>query len=113
MLVQSGTGDSILSNSIVFNGQQGIALANGNDLQAAPTLTGVSGGGTGSNVEGSLTSVAEYELSDPVLQQPDRGSVRSGPGADVPGLDGRDDRRRRHRADQFHCRERPGRSAPG
>ena len=58
MLVQSGTGDSILSNSIVFNGQQGIALAGGNDLQAAPALTGASGGGTGSNVEGSLASVA-------------------------------------------------------
>ena len=34
VLVQSGTGDSILSNSMVFNGQQGIALANGNDLQS-------------------------------------------------------------------------------
>ncbi len=59
VLVQSGTGDSILSNSMVFNGQQGIALANGNDLQSAPTLTGVSGGGTGSNVEGSLTSLPD------------------------------------------------------
>ena len=58
VLVQSGTGDSILSNSIVLNGQQGIALASGNDLQAAPALTGASGGGTGSNIEGSLTSLA-------------------------------------------------------
>jgi Calx-beta domain len=58
VLVQSGTGDSILSNSIVFNGQQGITLASGNDLQAAPALTGASGGGTGSNIEGSLTSLA-------------------------------------------------------
>ena len=39
VLVQSGTGDSILSNSMVFNGQHGIALAIGNDVQAAPTLT--------------------------------------------------------------------------
>jgi Calx-beta domain len=59
VLVQSGTGDSILSNSIVFNGQQGIALDSGNDLQSAPTLSGASGGGTGSNVEGSLTSVPD------------------------------------------------------
>jgi hypothetical protein len=57
VLAQSGTGDSILSNSIFSNGQQGIALVNGNDLQSAPALTGTSGGGTGSNVEGSLTSV--------------------------------------------------------
>ncbi len=58
VLVQSGTGDSILSNSMYSNGQQGIALAGGNHSQSAPTLTGTSGGGTGSNVEGSLTSVA-------------------------------------------------------
>ena len=63
VLVQSGTGDSILSNSIVFNGQQGIALAGGNDVQAAPTLTGASGGGTGSNVEGSLDQPGEHQLS--------------------------------------------------
>ena len=58
MLVQSGTGDSILSNSIFSNGEQGISLASGNDLQAAPTLTGASGGGTGSNVEGAISSAA-------------------------------------------------------
>ena len=58
VLVQSGTGDSILSNSIAFNGQQGIALASGNDLLAAPALSGASGGGTGSNVVGSLSSLA-------------------------------------------------------
>ena len=34
VLVQSGTGDSILSNSIASNGQQGIALSSGNDLQS-------------------------------------------------------------------------------
>ncbi len=54
VLVESGTGDSILANSIVSNGQQGIALESGNDGQAAPTVTGVAGGGTGSNVVGSL-----------------------------------------------------------
>ena len=58
VIVQSGMGDSILSNSIFSNGQQGIALTSGNDLQAAPTLTGASGGGTGSNIEGSLSSFA-------------------------------------------------------
>ena len=57
VLVQSGTGDSILSNSMAFNGQQGIALVAGNHLQAAPIVTGVAGGGTGSNVVGSLTSL--------------------------------------------------------
>ena len=57
VLVQSGTGDSILSNSMFSNGQQGIALENGNDLQTAPALTGTTGGGTSSNVEGSLQSV--------------------------------------------------------
>ncbi len=59
VLVESGTGDSILSNGIAFNGQQGIALENGNHMQSAPTVTGVAGGGTGSNVQGSLTSVAD------------------------------------------------------
>ncbi len=58
VLVQSGTGDSILSNGIFMNGQQGIALDSGNDLQSAPALTGATGGGTGSNVEGSLSSLA-------------------------------------------------------
>ena len=53
-----GTGDSILSNDVLENGQQGIVLVNnGNDSQTAPVVTGVSGGGTGSNVEGSLASV--------------------------------------------------------
>ena len=57
--MQSGTGNSILSNGIVGNGQQGIVLiGNGNDLQTAPVVTGVSGGGTGSNIEGMLSSLA-------------------------------------------------------
>ncbi len=58
VLVQSGTGDSILSNGIFMNGQQGIALDSGNDLQSAPALSGATGGGTGSNVVGSLSSLA-------------------------------------------------------
>jgi hypothetical protein len=58
--VGPGTGDSILSNSMLENGQQGIVLVNnGNDSQTAPVVTGVSGGGTGSNVEGSLASVPD------------------------------------------------------
>ncbi len=59
VLVDTGTGNSILSNSIVSNGQRGIALESGNDLQSAPAVTGVAGGGTGSNVVGTLASVAD------------------------------------------------------
>jgi hypothetical protein len=59
VLVQSGTGDSILSNSIYSNGQQGIVLTGtANNAQSSPALTGAVSGGTGSNVIGTLTSVA-------------------------------------------------------
>ena len=60
VLVSSGTGDSILSNSVYSNGQSGILLTgSGNHAQTAPVLTAASGGGSGSNVEGSLTSVLD------------------------------------------------------
>jgi hypothetical protein len=60
--VLSGTGDSILSNSIFSNGQAGIYVA---AALAIPSLTGASGGGTGSNIQGSITSSS----SDPLLIQ--------------------------------------------
>ncbi len=57
VIVQSGTGDSILSNSIYSNGQQGVALiGTANHSQSAPTLSDATGGGTGSNIQGSLAS---------------------------------------------------------
>ena len=61
--VQSGRGDSILSNSIYSNEQpvsysRPPALRPGpNDLQAAPDLTGAQGGGATSAIQGTLTSV--------------------------------------------------------
>jgi hypothetical protein len=56
--VNSGTGDSILSNSMFSNGQQGIVLVGtANDAQTAPTITGAGGGGTTNDVEGTLASV--------------------------------------------------------
>ena len=113
VLVQSGTGDSILSNSIYFNGQQGIALASGNDLQSCSDAHRRERRGNRKQCRGLAYQPGEHELSDPVLQQPGRGSFRSGPGADLPGLDGCDDRRRRHCLDQLQCRERPGRSERG
>ena len=59
VIVQSGIGDSILSNSVYSNGQQGVALVGAaNHAQSAPTLSGATGGGTGSNIQGSLVSVA-------------------------------------------------------
>jgi hypothetical protein len=51
--VAAGTGNSILSNSIFSNADQGIVLA---AVVSTPTITGVAGGGTGSNIEGSITS---------------------------------------------------------
>ncbi|MGO9469386.1 MAG: beta strand repeat-containing protein, partial [Isosphaeraceae bacterium] len=58
VFVDSGTGDSILTNSIYSNGRQGIVLVGtANNAQSAPTLTGATGGGTGSNIQGSLTSI--------------------------------------------------------
>jgi CSLREA domain-containing protein len=60
VLVQSGTGDSILSNSIYANGQEGVVLTGtANNAQAAPSLSGATGGGTGSNIQGKLVSVAD------------------------------------------------------
>ena len=59
VIVQSGIGDSVLSNSIYSNGQQGIVLVGtANNAQSAPSLSGATGGGEGSNIEGSLTSIA-------------------------------------------------------
>lgn len=60
VIVPSGTGDSILSNSMFSNGQHGIFLSgSGNNAQTAPVVLAVAGGGTGSNIEGSLTSVPD------------------------------------------------------
>jgi hypothetical protein len=59
--VDSGTGNSILSNSIFSNGNQGIFLNsanNANHNQAAPVLTGISGSAASPTISGSLTSVA-------------------------------------------------------
>ena len=58
VLVQSGTGNSILTNSIYSNGRLGIVLnGTANNAQTAPSLTGAAGGGTEGNIEGTLTSV--------------------------------------------------------
>jgi len=57
--VQSGAGNTIQSNSIFSNGHLGIELlGTANHSQTAPSISGASGGGTGSNIQGSLTSVA-------------------------------------------------------
>ena len=85
MLVQSGTGDSILSNSIFSNGHLGIDLAAAgdppsgvtpnapgvrvgpNDLQNTPVMTAVVAGTKGA-VAGELEQPAEYALPHPVFQ---------------------------------------------
>ena len=74
--VQSGTGDSILSNSIYSNGHLGIDLvapgdppsgvtpnapgvrSGPNNLQNYPILTSAVGGGTSSGIQGTLASIA-------------------------------------------------------
>ena len=64
VLVQSGTGNSILTNSIYSNDQLGIVLApptpapGPNDLQAAPKLTSAVGSAQIGSIQGNLTSVA-------------------------------------------------------
>ena len=63
VLVESGTGDSILTKSIYSNGQLGIVLVTPsptpgpNDLQTDPVLTSA-GGGTSSTVLGTLNSLS-------------------------------------------------------
>jgi hypothetical protein len=55
--VYSGTGNSILGNSIFSNADLGIALnsaTNANNNQAAPVLTGVSSSGSGTTISGTL-----------------------------------------------------------
>ena len=61
VIVESGTGDAILSNSIFSNGQIGISLSvtgNGNDLIAAPVLTSaaIDTSTNSTNVQGTYTS---------------------------------------------------------
>jgi hypothetical protein len=59
--VDSGTGTSILGNSIFANTGLGIFLSsanNANDNQAAPVLTGGSASSSGTSVSGTLASVA-------------------------------------------------------
>jgi hypothetical protein len=59
--VDSGTGNSILSNSIHDNTGLGILLNsanNANENQAAPVLTGVSSSSSGTTISGTLQSVA-------------------------------------------------------
>jgi hypothetical protein len=61
VLIDSGTGNSILSNSIFSNTPLGIFLNsanNANDNQAAPVLTAVSSSGSGTTITGTLQSVA-------------------------------------------------------
>jgi hypothetical protein len=59
VLINSGTGNSILGNSIHDNGGLGIDLGNGaNDNQAVPVLTSVVGTATSPTIGGTLTSVA-------------------------------------------------------
>ena len=63
VLVESGTGDSILSNSIFGNGMLGIDLVilspppGPNNLQTAPVLTSAVGGGPSSGIQGTLASI--------------------------------------------------------
>jgi hypothetical protein len=59
--VDSGTGNSILGNSIYGNASPAILLNsanNANDNQAAPALTAVSSSGSGTLITGTLASVA-------------------------------------------------------
>jgi Calx-beta domain len=66
--VESGTGDSILTNSIYSNDQLGIDLVTPspspspppgpNDLQTAPDLTSAVGGGPSNGIQGTLASIA-------------------------------------------------------
>src|SRR5208337_345140 len=64
--VESGTDDSILTNSIYSNGQLGINLVtpsvppgfSPNNLQTAPLLTSAVGGGPSNGIQGTLASIA-------------------------------------------------------
>jgi Flp pilus assembly protein TadD len=61
VFIDSGTGNSILGNSIYANGSPGIYLNsanNANDNQAAPVLTGLAGSAASPAISGTLTSVA-------------------------------------------------------
>ncbi len=61
VFIDSGTGNSILGNSIHDNGALGIRLNtanNANDNQAAPVLTGLGGSAASPTLSGTLTSTA-------------------------------------------------------
>ena len=90
-----GTGDSILSNSIYSNGDQGIVLTGtANNAQTAPISPALLAAAPAAMSSASLTSVASTNFLDPVLQQPGRRSLGFWPGPDVPRLDHGDDQRR-------------------
>ncbi len=86
--VDSGTGNSILGNSIFSNASPGILLNsanNANDNQAAPVLTGGSTSSGGTSVSGTLASVAHttfrIEFFANAAMDP---SGYAGPGPDLP-----------------------------
>src|SRR6185312_15963066 len=55
--ITTATGNGILSNSIVSNGNMGIRLvANGNNNQAAPVLTSVTTSSNNTTIKGTLAS---------------------------------------------------------
>ena len=94
--VESGTGDSILSNSIYSNGQLGIDLVHAeprtpgrgpNNLQTAPVLTTRRRRRTDQRDSGNADQPSQHSVPDPVLHQPDSRSVRLRPGTDADRLD--------------------------
>ncbi len=71
--VESGTGDSILSNSIFLNGMLGIDLVspgigNGpNNLQRYPVLQYATSNGSITHVHGTIKSASVHHVPHPVL----------------------------------------------
>ena len=56
VVIDAGTRNAVLSNSVFANGGLGIALANGgNNSQPAPVLTSVTSGGGNTTAQGTLT----------------------------------------------------------
>ena len=114
VLVESGTGDSILSNSIFGNGMLGIDLVAAEPIaepnagpQQPPELPGPDRG----HVErvshshpGHAEQPAQHLVPDPVLHQPDGRSERVRPGTDRIRFNPGDYRWQRQRHDQCPLR---------
>ena len=129
VLVESGTGDSILSNSIFGNGMLGIDLVapgpaqrrhsqrtrrplGPNNLQNYPVLTTVTSNGSLTHIQGTLNSLPNTSFLIQFFTNSDGRSQRVRPGTDSIRFDPGDHRCQRHTPRSIFSWPRPSLRVP-